>query len=112
METSFYQSLKLWIISVVDLSKDALHIHVGLVVFVFCLWIFRKKKALALPCLVACLTAMGLEVLDMKDDLASLGYWRWRASLHDILNTSFWPVCLFLFFKFSPPFQSIWAVKK
>ena len=112
METSFYQSLKLKIVLLLDLSKDAIHIHVGLFVFVVFLWIFRKNRALILPCVLALLVAIGLEMLDMKDDLSSMGYWRWEASLHDILNTSFWPVALFLLFKFSPPFKSIWSTKK
>ena len=38
--------------------------------------------------------AMTGELLDMRDDIASLGYWRWGASLHDIANTVFWPAVL------------------
>lgn len=30
----------------------------------------------------------------MFDDLRSLGYWRWDASLHDIVNTVAWPAVL------------------
>jgi len=108
MDTSPYQSLKITIVSLAELSKDAIHIHVGLIVFITCMWLLRKRRSLAIPCLAACLFAIGLEILDMRDDLMSVGYWRWKASLHDIANTSFWPIALFLFLKFSPPFKAIW----
>lgn len=29
--------------------------------------------------------------LDAQDDIATFGYWRWEASMHDVSNTSFWP---------------------
>jgi hypothetical protein len=34
------------------------------------------------------------ELVDLADDLVTLGHWRWHASLHDIVNTSFWPAVL------------------
>ncbi|WP_169728616.1 hypothetical protein [Comamonas composti] len=57
---------------------------------------------MALAVLAACLG----EALDMRDDLQSLGHWRWRASLHDIANTCFWPLAIHLLLRgkalFSP----------
>lgn len=43
MNTSNYQGLKLAILNLTDLSKDAVHIHIGLVVFTVLFW---KKGAL------------------------------------------------------------------
>jgi hypothetical protein len=70
MEPSAVQAIKMAIVGASGLSKDALHIYVGLAV------------------------AMAGELLDMRDDIASLGYWRWSASLHDMANTVFWPAVL------------------
>lgn len=42
---------------------------------------------------------MAMEILDLKDDWQSLGYMRWSASIHDIVNTAIWPVIIVLLFK-------------
>jgi hypothetical protein len=48
--------------------------------------------------LPACLAVLGValagEMLDALDDVASLGHWRWQASLHDLVVTLFWPAIL------------------
>ncbi|ARU06014.1 hypothetical protein CCO03_16265 [Comamonas serinivorans] len=94
METSWVQLLKLQIVGAVGLSKDALHIHVGLAVFVVACWVLRKtpRPALAFAAVfaVACLG----ELLDLRDDLRTFGVWRWPASVHDIVNTCWWPLVL------------------
>ncbi|MFW2061830.1 hypothetical protein [Acinetobacter ursingii] len=46
------------------------------------------------------LIAISAELLDARDDLINYGYWRFDASLHDILNTIFWPLVLRLIAKF------------
>ena len=43
--------------------------------------------------LLFCIAVL-LEILDIKDDLGSLGYVRWAASIHDLLNTIFYPIVL------------------
>jgi hypothetical protein len=83
------------IVSATGLSKDALHIYFGMVVFVTLAAISKQPRPyLAWSCVLA-LACMG-EIVDGWDDLHSLGYWRWQASLHDVLNTLFWPSVLTL----------------
>lgn len=96
MEISNVQAIKLVIMSATSLSKDALHIYVGLMVCFFTMLILRRYARTFVPLLVVFMIACMGEVLDMRDDLYSLGYWRWGASLHDVINTSFWPfvICL------------------
>jgi len=99
METSAFQSIKLAIVATTGLSKDALHIYVGLAVFLAVAVVLRKPLRSTVPWLVAFAMAIAGEVLDMRDDIASLGYWRWGASVHDALNTLFWPTVLLLIAK-------------
>lgn len=96
METSTVQAIKLAIVSFTGLEKDALHIYVGLGVFLGFAALFKKPLRCAAPWLAVLFFAVCGELLDMRDDLASLGVWRWRASLHDVLNTLFWPTVLLL----------------
>lgn len=97
MDTSFYQNLKLTIISIVDLSKDAIHIHVGLAVFFLVVLLWKKGRFEIVCILPVLIIACLMEALDLRDDLNSLGYMRWSASIHDIVNTVLWPVVLTFF---------------
>jgi cell shape-determining protein MreD len=100
METSAIQSIKLAIVAATGLSKDALHIYVGLAVFLAAAIVLRKPLRSNVPWFVVVSVVITGEVLDMRDDISSLGYWRWGASLHDILNTLFWPSIFLLLAKF------------
>lgn len=94
MTTSAVQAAKLAIVAFTGLAKDALHIYVGLAVFLLILALWPGSRRTWWPLLLVLLVAVGGELLDLLDDLASLGYWRWGASLHDVLNTAFWPAAL------------------
>src|SRR5471030_1666390 len=94
METSAAQAIKLAIVSATGLSKDTLHVYVGLAVFLAAALVLRKPLRSPLPWLVALVIAVLGEIVDMRDDISSLGYWRWAASVHDIVNTIFWPTVL------------------
>jgi hypothetical protein len=50
----------------------------------------RSYRAL-LPGLVA---ALAMEVFDLRDDLASVGHFRWGASLKDVVNTNLLPLVM------------------
>ena len=100
MKTSFYQLMKLDILSAVHLSRDAVHIYVGLFCLLLYVIVFRKRIDAWWSLLPVLLLAMGMESLDLHDDYQSLGYFRWGASLHDIINTLFWPFVIVTLFKF------------
>ena len=91
METSAVQSLKLSLVQILGLSKDALHIYVGLIVFFVVAIAVRRRQPSYLPLIAVVAAALLGELVDLRDDLYGLGVWRWRASLHDIVNTVFWP---------------------
>jgi hypothetical protein len=105
METSTIQAIKLTIVAATGLDKDALHIYIGLAVFFSTLAIFKKPLRSVWPWLTVLVIAIAGELLDRRDDIASLGYWRWKASLHDILNTQFWPAAIMLLARLTKLFQ-------
>jgi hypothetical protein len=97
VDISSYQGAKLWIVNLLGLSKDAIHIYVGMSAFLVSAILFRRtlnNKRLLIPVFFI---ALWMEILDMRDDLRSLGYFRWSASLHDLVNTCFWPIMITLF---------------
>lgn len=103
MPTSPFQALKLSIMHASGLSRDALHVYVGLLVFFAACWWFRKHQRGFWPLLIVLLVACAGELLDMRDDFKMLGAWRWQASLHDVLNTCFWPAVMTLLIRFRLP---------
>jgi hypothetical protein len=100
-ESSFVQSLKLDIVGFTGLSKDALHIYVGIGVWLLAAAVFRRSITTLRPWLVALIVACGIECFDAFDDWVQLGHWRWRASLHDVINTMFWPTVLALLARYT-----------
>jgi hypothetical protein len=99
--TSFVQSLKLDIIGFSGLSKDALHVYLGLTVWLLAAALFRRSIATLRPWLAVLVVALGIEAFDAFDDWVDLGRWRYKASLHDIVNTMFWPTVLTLLARFT-----------
>ena len=100
MEPSAVQQAKLAIVAATGLSKDALHICVGLAVFLVMAYFWRKRPGSAVPLLVVVAVAALGEAMDARDDIRSLGRWRWRASAHDIWITLFAPIVLWLLVRF------------
>ena len=80
-------------------TRDALHIYVGLAVLLVMAFVFRKKLSSLIPLSMVFLVAVVGEIVDMRDDLMTAGYWRLRASLHDVVNTVFWPTVLTMLHK-------------
>ncbi|MDD1960565.1 hypothetical protein NP534_10660 [Pseudomonas sp. 39004] len=99
MDISTVQSIKLAIVAATGLSKDALHIYLGMAVYLTMIVGTQRFKPY-LGWLVVLLIASAGEWVDRRDDIASFGYWRWQASAHDVLNTLFWPTVLTLLWLF------------
>lgn len=100
-DTSFVQALKLDIVGITGLSKDALHIYVGLGVWLLAATLMRRSIGTLRPWLAVLVVALGIEAFDAFDDWVQLGRWRWKASLHDVVNTLFWPTVLALLARFT-----------
>ena len=94
---SDYQNAKLIILSILEISKDAIHIHIGLIVF-FTAVVLWRKGAIDACCLIpVVIIASLMEMLDLRDDYSSFDRIRMAAvtaSIHDLLNTLFWPVVI------------------
>lgn len=77
------------------MSADALHVHVGMILFLGAAALIRSRRrfAYALGCLlVLCLLG---EVMDLSNAFAMGRRLRWAGSLKDIVNTMLWPtVCV------------------
>ena len=93
---SLFQEFKLNAIALTGLSRDALHIYIGLGTFLLVAAALRKPLRSLVPWAAVLLVAVAAELVDMRDDVASIGQWRIGASIHDIVNTLFWPTVLLI----------------
>lgn len=100
-EPSFVQALKLDIVGLTGLSKDALHVYLGIGVWLLAAAVFRRSITTLRPWLAVLVVACVIEGFDAFDDWVQLGRWRYVASLHDVVNTMFWPTVLALLARYT-----------
>ena len=91
-----FQDGKTVLLDLIGLGKDALHIYVGLAVFLLTALVFRLPLRDWRPLAATLLVAILGEVLDLFERLPPGGNPRWGSSWHDLWNTMFWPLVLFL----------------
>ena len=91
-----YQSGKMWLMDTVGLGRDALHIYVGLGVFLLAAIIFRVPLRDWRPLAAVFLVAILGELWDLFERLKPGDRPFWAANWHDLWNTMFWPLMLFL----------------
>jgi hypothetical protein len=85
---SDYQIFKLWVLAVIPLTKDAIHVYIGFLCLLVGLVVFRRRLSSWQALIPGLLVSLLLEVFDLRD-----GY-SLSASLHDIVNTNLMPVVL------------------
>jgi hypothetical protein len=101
MAMSTFQGFKHELVHFAELSKDALHIYVGLAVFLVGAAIARKGLRSGLALLAVLVVAIAGEVLDLRDEIRDHERLKIWASLHDLLNTCFWPLVLWLLARYT-----------
>lgn len=101
MASLTFQDLKFDVMSVVGLSKDALHVYVGLIVFLVAAAVVKPGLRSRLPLLAVFLVALLGEILDVRYNLRTFHRGRLMASVHDLVNTMFWPLALWLLARYS-----------
>lgn len=101
MAMSAFQGFKHDLVQFAALSKDALHIYVGLAVFLVGAAIARKGLRSGFALLAVVVVAIGGEVLDLRDEIRDQHRLRLWASVHDLVNTCFWPLVLWLLARYT-----------
>ncbi len=99
---SLFQEAKILLVEATNLSKDALHVYVGLGVMLLAAILLRRSLKDWRPLAAAALAAVAGEVWDVIDTLSHGGTPRWSLNWKDVWNTLFWPTVLFLLARFTP----------
>jgi len=94
VQTSKYQLFKLRVLDAIPVSKDAAHVYVGMGCLLLALLAFRAPLRSYWALFPGLVVAVTMEVFDLRDDLVSVGHFRWDASLKDVVNTNLLPLIL------------------
>ncbi len=100
MYLSTFQELKMYVVDFTELSRDALHIHAGLLLFFMVAFFHHRQLKSHVAIWAVVVMAIGAELFDARDDLINHGLWRIGASLHDIINSIFWPWLIWFMARF------------
>ena len=87
--------LKEVLVELSGVSKDALHVHIGLIAFFGSAFLMKRPVASVLPLLVVLGLELGNEFLDlfiMRNSPPGIA--QWGESLRDLFNTMLWPTIL------------------
>lgn len=98
---SSFQQAKIALVQLFGLPKDALHIYVGLAVFLASAALFRRPLGSWLPIAAVVVAAAAGEAWDLIDTSASGARPHWDRNWHDVWNTCFWPAVLFLLARYT-----------
>ena len=93
---SGFQQAKIALVGVLGLPRDALHIYVGLAVFLLAVALLRAPLRSWRPFAAVALVALAGEAWDLADTWRAGQRLAWGKSWHDVWNTCFWPATLFL----------------
>ena len=92
---SAFQETKMWFVVNLSLSKDALHISVGLAVFLIAAALFRSRLRDVRPLAAVLFVAVAGEAWDLTETWMAGEVLRWDMSWEDVWVTTLWPAILF-----------------
>ena len=88
------EAAKQLVVQATDLAKDALHVHVGLLVFFAAALLLRWPLARGKPWAAALLVALAGEIWDQATLVTTRAALNPAPSWHDIWNTMLWPTII------------------
>lgn len=99
------QTAKMWVVQHLSLAKDALHIYVGLGLFLGSALLLRWPLCSWKPWAVALAAALLGEAWDLRDSLVYGTRIDLSGNWKDVWNTMFWPSALLLLARFTRLFS-------
>lgn len=94
------QVAKTMLVEMFGLERDALHVYVGLTVYLLTAILFRLKLSDLRAVAAVFLAAVAGELVDLFRGLWPGEMPPWQSTWHDVWNTMFWPTVLCLLARF------------
>lgn len=96
-----FQQAKVALVELLGLPRDALHIYVGLAVFLAAAALFRRPIGGWVPLAAVFAAALAGEAWDLIETRADGARVHLLRNWHDVWNTCFWPAILFLLARYT-----------
>jgi hypothetical protein len=96
-----FQQAKVALVQLLGLPKDALHIYVGLAVFLAAAALSRKPLGSWVPIAAVVAAAVAGEAWDLIETRAAGARAYYDRNWHDVWNTCFWPAVLFVLARYT-----------
>ena len=94
-DTSTYQRIKLVVLSLLPLTKDAIHVYLGCASLLATAALLRWPLGSYRVLVPGLLLSLAMEAADLRDGLRE-DQLNWAASLHDLVNTNLIPLVIVL----------------
>lgn len=91
-----YNALKTQLAELLGVTKDALHIHIGLAIFLGVALVFRRSLASWIPWLALLAFELVNELMDIFHIHEGVIGFEVGDSMKDVLNTMFWPTVVLI----------------
>jgi cell shape-determining protein MreD len=99
-----FQAFKIYLVSLTGLGKDAMHVHIGLAVFIIVRLLWRWRFGWTVAWLSALGAALTGEWLDIRSTIAGAEAMQPdQSNWHDLWNTMLWPSVLFILGRWLQP---------
>ena len=85
-----YHAMKQLLENSSGLSQGLLHVHAGMLVYLFATLLQTERRGSMAPVLLVIAASVGNELIDR----AFFGSWRWADTVRDVVNTAFWPLAI------------------
>ncbi|HEX8308489.1 MAG TPA: hypothetical protein VF645_08730 [Allosphingosinicella sp.] len=96
-----FQQAKVALVELLGLPKDALHIYVGLAVFLAAAALLRRPLGSWVPIAAVVAAALAGEAWDLMETRAAGARVHLDRNWHDVWNTCLWPAVLFLLARYT-----------
>lgn len=101
----WYSELKIIIERYSGLERDALHIHLALLLYFVAMAVFRQSRRSRIPWLFVLGIEVANEIADLARQHSNDMPLRWDESLKDLWNTMLWPTVLLFVGRYTDLFQ-------
>ena len=101
----WHAELKIIIERYSGLERDALHIHLALLLYLIAMAVFRQSRRSRIPWLIVLGIEVANEIADLARHYRNDMPLRWDESLKDLWNTMLWPTVLLFVGRYTDLFQ-------
>jgi hypothetical protein len=98
---SAFQQAKTALVHLLGLPRDALHVYVGLAIFLSVAALLRRPLGSWAPIAAVIAAALAGEAWDLIETRAAGARANYGRNWHDVWNTCFWPALLFLLARYT-----------